>query len=204
MDIDAGVERRVNRCQRRTVIDRRQPTGVAMRHDVDAFSCGGERTPQVESMLADAAALADIFLGDTPGFKPGRRRTFGRGKRLQACTHACQCPVQIDGGRTGGAEQVNGGGQRGIVGTFLHCQGDAIGRGDADQRRPAHLHVADGVCGGRQRGDPPRLVAMRQGRLVDDFDGLAVAKGTQCPGRSIVDVHGLNVFPPLGALNGFA
>ena len=155
-------------------------------------------------MLADAAALADIFLGDTPGFKPGRRRTFGRGKWLQACTHACQCPVQIDGGRTGGAEQVNGGGQRGIVGTFLHCQGDAIGRGDADQRRPAHLHVADGVCGGRQRGDPPRLVAMRQGRLVDDFDGLAVAKGTQCPGRSIVDVHGLNVFPPLGALNGFA
>ncbi len=63
--------------------------------------------------------------------------------------------------------------QRFVAGAVLQGEGDAIGGGDADQRRAAHQHGADGMGGVGERAQVARGDLVRQQGLVEDDDGVA-------------------------------
>ena len=69
MQVDALVERAVDRRQRRAPIDAGEPAGIAMGEDVDAFAAllVGMRLDQAEPMLADPAIGLDILVADLRG-----------------------------------------------------------------------------------------------------------------------------------------
>ena len=81
-----------------------------------------------------------------------------------------QSPAQVDRGRPRRRELVVCGVERGVARILAHGERQPIGRGRADQRRPAHPHVADR---GRRFGDIAQrrdLELMRQPALIDDVD----------------------------------
>jgi hypothetical protein len=69
--------------------------------------------------------------------------------------------------------------QTGSGGIGAKSQRKPIGRGGADQRRPAHLHRPN--CLGRigRGGEPEGGANLRQTRLIEDLDPIATWRGTQ-------------------------
>ena len=104
MNVEPGVSRRVNRGQRRAVVDGRQPAGVAVGHQIQAGSLFRQRAQVVQPVFTNAPALFGVFFRDAGGFLPGRRSALRDGQGMQQGLHACQCPVQIDCRRAGRAQ----------------------------------------------------------------------------------------------------
>ena len=71
-------------------------------------------------------------------------------------------------------------------------QGDAVGTGDADSRRPAHDETADGVDELGDLGAPGHRLGMWEQRLIDQLDG-AVDPGD---GGDFHGVHGTRRHAP--------
>ena len=81
MDAHACLHRQIDRRGRCSVVDRRQPTGVTMRENVDRFTrllvhC--HTAKNLEAVGADRAIDIDIFVGDSLGL-----RISGGGPRLR-------------------------------------------------------------------------------------------------------------------------
>ena len=66
-------------------------------------------------------------------------------------------------------------------------EGDAISGRHPDQRRAAHLHVADRVRHLGKRTQPQDAVHVRQRRLVDDVDGTGVGHWLDRSRRRAID-----------------
>ena len=87
----------------------------------------------------------DVLLGDGRGFAPAAAARLGAAAQPRG--HPLERPAEIDRRRAGGGQAPRGLRQRGVRGVALSARPD-LGRGRADQRRAAHLHVADGVGAG--------------------------------------------------------
>ena len=98
-------------------------------------------------MRADGAIDLDILVRDAGGLGVGRRGPRMRGERGEVLSHRIQRPAQVDRGRPRGGELLARRVERRVARVFAHGERESIGRGRADQRRPAHPHVAD-----RRRG----------------------------------------------------
>ena len=178
VDRNAGFGGEIDRRGGGAVVDGGQPAGIAVGQDVDRFAGllgRGDLPDDLQAVLADAAVELDILVGDLGGPPIGGLGALGRRQGRQHAAHLVQRPAQIDGGRARLVQLVPDLVERRVRRIVAHLDGDAIGGGDADQRRAAHPHVAD------RRGDAgdavDRLDAeiMRQPALVDDVDRTAVA-----------------------------
>ncbi|KFB70207.1 MAG: hypothetical protein CAPSK01_000042 [Candidatus Accumulibacter vicinus] len=177
MEVDSLVERGIDRCQRRPVVDGRQPAGVAVGHDLDAPALADLCAQPLQAVLADAAALLHILLGDPARFEPRRLGAQWRRQRHQAGLQARQRPVQIDRRRPRRPEPPDRGEQGGVIGTRGERQRDPISGGDPDQRCAAYLHAADRLHHRLQAVQSQHPAGLRQCRLVDDVDGTGLGYG---------------------------
>jgi len=128
----------------------------------------------IEAVRADCAVELNIFFGDLGGTLIGSIRTFCLRQWTQIFAHRIQRPAQVDGGGAGLVEFFPYGIEVSIRGVFRHRDGNAVGGGDADQRRAAYPHVADcigDIGDGFQCYDTE---FMRQPALVDDVNGATV------------------------------
>ena len=138
--------------------------------------------------LMATSSSANLAGAPQGGGRPLAARLVAHGRH-----HLVERPFQIDGGRAGGDQRGIGALQRLVGGIVAQRQPHAVGRGGADQRRAAHLHGLDGPRGVFQRRKLRDDEAMRQLRLVDDADALAVAFQPDAAGVFAVDFHGAEI-----------
>jgi hypothetical protein len=100
--------------------------------------------------------------------RPGGGAALRHRQRLQERLHARQRPMQVHRRRPRRASVSQACCSAFVAGAFLQRQRHAVGGGDADQRRAAHQHGADGVGGVGEGAQVPRGVLVRQQRLVED------------------------------------
>ena len=94
-------------------------------------------------MLADRAVDRDILLGDRGGAIERGGEAKLRWQMGQRAAHFGQRPGEVDRGRAGRAEYRGGAVERRVRRVLGDRERHAVGGGRADQRGPAHLHVAD-------------------------------------------------------------
>ena len=177
MHRDPRIISAVDRRQGGAPIDRREPAGVAVGQDLHraAPALSPMRVfDQPEPVLADRAVDRDILFGDFPRPCDRGGKALFRRQLAEMAAHPVERPAQIDrrGARRGEAfDRAVEPLLRRVLG---HRQGDPIRRCRADQRRPAHLHVADGArrIGGAREPENDKL--MRQPGLIDDLDGSPI------------------------------
>ena len=191
MHRDAGVVRGIDGGERGAAVDRRQPAGIAVGHDMQRVAARDQLlAPQGEAVGADGGVLGDVFVGDGGGLGPSGGGAGFRRQRGERRLHARQRPVQIDRRRTRRPQQRGRFGEAPVGRLEGECDGHPVGGRGADQRRAADLHGADGVRGLFERRDPDPVQRVRQAGLVDDVDGALLGAGAQRAGGDAVDVHG--------------
>ena len=182
----------INRRGRGAIIDRRQPTGVAMGEDVDRFAgllVRRQTAKDLEAVRADRAVDLDVLVGDSLGLRISGGGARLRGERGEKLADRIQRPAQVDRGRPRRGKLLVRGVERRVARILAHGEREPIGRRRADQRRPAHPHVADRgrrFVDAAQRRD---LELMRQPALVDDVDARAVFVEPDRAIRASVNLH---------------
>ena len=192
--------RAIDRRQRGAPIDRRQPAGVAMRQDLHRPAgglgavCRGDQLPAV---LADGAVDRDILLGDLAGAFERHGEAPFRRRLGQHPAQFLDRPAQIDRGRPGRGQAFGGMLDAAVGGILGHGQRHAVGRGGADQRSAAHLHIADRPCRVIELCEAADHQLMRQKPLVDDLHRPPVIRQPDRAHRPAGDVHrGLSLSAP--------
>ncbi len=151
-------------------------------------------------MRADRAIDLDILVGDSPGLGIGCGGARLRGERGEMLADRVQSPAQVDRGRPRGGKLLVCGGERRVARILAHGEREPIGRGRADQRRPAHPHVADRdrrFVNVAQRRD---LERMRQPALIDDVDAHTVFVEPDRPVRASVHLHEIVLLIPASVI----
>ena len=144
-----------------------------MGENVDRFAgllVRGHTAKNLEAVRADRAVDLDVLVGDSLGLRIGGGGARLRGERGEKLADRVQRPAQVDRGRPSRGKLLVRGVERRVARILAHGEREPIGRRRADQRRPAHPHVADRdrrFVDAAQRRD---LELMRQPALVDDVD----------------------------------
>ena len=153
----------------------------------------------LEAVSADRAIDLDILVGDSLGLSVSGCGARLRDQRSEMLADRVQSPTQVDRGRPGGGKLVACSVQRCVAWILAHGEREPIGRGRADERRPAHPHVADR---GRRLGDSAQrrdLELMGQPALIDDIDACAVLVEPDRAVWASVDFHpSVLLFPDPG------
>ena len=191
MDRQAALEGEIDRRRGGAPIHGREPAGIAMGQDLDRLALAPCRRglDQRQPGLADGPVDRHILLGDRRRLAIGQRRALGRPAVAQGVLHAVQRPAQIDRGGPCRGQQLMGRLHRRVARIGAGRQRHAIGGGRPDQRRAAHLHVADGAGGVVDIAQGQGLEGMGQARLVDDADGPAVGLDPDGAMGNAADLH---------------
>ena len=129
--------------QRCTPLDRRQPTGVAVRHDIELLAVL-DVLEELRAVQANKLTVRDVLRPQRDclvegGLRPRIFRQVRHGFR-----HLLQCPAQIHCRRTSRQQFVTSRVEAISGGIIRQRLGKAKSRGDADKRRAANLHIRDG------------------------------------------------------------
>ena len=186
------LKRRINRCQRRAPIHRRQPARVAVCQDIHRLGLvlitgANQRQPVPPDGLIDG----HILLGDARGLQPSRFGTLAGGQRRQQGAHPLHRPAQIHRRGSGLCQHVASRRQRRIGGVVAHGQRHPISRRHPDQGGAAHLHGTDGVFRIAHVFKVQRDKLMRQARLVYDLHRI-IGSGPDRAKRCSVNFHRKN------------
>ncbi len=167
-----GTVSPIHRGQGGAPVDRRQPTGVAVRQDLQPPGWSSRsRVPfqDFAAMQPDRAACGDVGVSQIScvfercGFPVGGRQG------AQLLDHLAQGPFQVHGCRTSvrqsACRRFEPTVRRGRPG----AQGQPVRGGNADQRRPAHPHFPNGFFGVLERLEAYEAEFMGEPRLVDDL-----------------------------------
>ena len=163
-----------------------------MGEDVDRFAgllVRGQAAKNLEAMPADRAIDLDVLVGDSLGLGIGGGGPRLRGERGEMLADRVQSPAQVDRRRPRRGKLFVRGVERRVARILAHGEREPIGRRRADQRRPAHPHVADRdrrLVDAAQRRD---LELMRQPALIDDVDARAVFVEPDRAIRTSIDFH---------------
>ena len=148
MHVHALLVRKVYGRRRRAPVDRSQRPGIAVRQHIDRAAPFALRNflEQRQAGAADAEADLDVLIANGRGVAANRLREVRVGRAFDQLQDALDCPAQVDGGRAR-FEQCSCG-PRYLFPGELAVEGRKVKtpRGSsADQRRPAHVHVANGL-----------------------------------------------------------
>ena len=162
-----------------------------MRQHVERAACllGGNVAKQLEAVLADGEAGGHVIVGNDAGFGERGLGAVFRRERLYARAHAIERPAQVDRRGARGVQQSVGAREVGVRRIGAQGEPQAIGRDGADERRAAHLHGGDGVCGVvlGTHGEGDEVV--RELRLVEDMERGAVVGRPHGAIRLTVDLQ---------------
>jgi hypothetical protein len=140
-------------------------------------------------VAADAEIDRDVFLADFGGTGIGRGDAFAARLVAHGGHDLVERPFEVDRCRPRRDQAPVGALQRFVGGVVLQGDAHAVGRDRADQRRAPGLHRGDRIGGIGKRRQPQRHHLMRQPRLVDDADGLAVGFAPDTAPVCSIDQH---------------
>ena len=187
---NAFVVRLINGRKSGPVVDRGEPPGVAVREDVQRPALFLiEFAKHAEPRLADAAAALHVLLRHLFGEANGREEAVLGLARQKSSEHARHRPREIHRRGTGVADDFGRLQKRLVVVTGLEREHHAPGSGDADEGRPAHPHVADGLDRVLPSRENATLKAEGKQRLIDDFHRFAAFQRTDAAGGKTVNFH---------------
>jgi hypothetical protein len=139
-------------------------------------------------VLPDRLVDFNVLLGNIRRLAPGGSRTLTGRQWRKISAHPFHRPAEIHRRGARLDQHVATGLERGVRAMVTHRQRHTIGGCHADQRRAAHLHLADRMFRIAHVFKAHRDKLMRQPGLVDDLD-CAVGSRPDSAVRNTVNFH---------------
>ena len=176
MHRDAGRVRRVDRRRRGAPVDGRKPAGVAMSQDVDRASrmALGKVPQKPETVASHRSTQRDILLRHRIGFGVSGRLALRDSQGRQRRPHLIHRPGQIYRRWARRAQKSGRVSEMAVGRVFARRERHAVGRGHADQRGAANMHLPDSPFRVADVSKFEDGAGVRETHLVDDAHGVIV------------------------------